>query len=99
MPILKSVDPISLAKIYGFIYLAIGVVYGVVIGLLSLATGSVAVGTIILIGAPIGLAILGFVTGIISAWLYNWAAGKWGGVRFVLEGYDIVKKGRRSSRA
>lgn len=62
------------------------------VGLLSLASGSVAVGIIMLIAVPILIALLGFITGAISAWLYNFAAGKLGGVRFVLEGYDVVKK-------
>lgn len=91
--IVKRVGMLSLAKIMAVIYAGIGVLVGIFIALASTMGGihhqgsglgmGLGFGAIILF--PILYGVLGFIGGIISAWLYNLAAGFIGGVELDLQ--------------
>ncbi len=89
---LKSIDPMSAAKIMGVMYAAMGLIFGglfAVISLAGLSLGADRAGAFpgVLFGAgaviflPIFYGCIGFVMGGISAWLYNVFADLIGGVR------------------
>lgn len=91
---IKSINPLQCGKILGAIYGAFSLLLlplFIVIALMSLLTepspGTAApafVFTLILLGfgivAPIFYAVMGFVTGLVGAWLFNVAARFVGGV-------------------
>ena len=94
--VIKRIDPISMGKLAGILYAAIGLVIGVLVafvGLIggmagtkefgALAGGLVGIGAIIAL--PIFYGLLGFVVFMIGAWLYNLAAGFVGGLRIDVE--------------
>lgn len=97
--IVKRVGVLSLAKIMTVVYAGIGVIAGIFMALISTMAGSglsshgavggmgmgmgFGLGAIILF--PILYGVLGFVGGIISAWLYNLAAGFIGGIELDLQ--------------
>lgn len=94
--IVKRVGVMSLAKVMAVIYAGIGLIAGICVALLSLVAGGAlgqhgasglgmgfGFGSIILF--PILYGVLGFVGGIISAWLYNLVAGSIGGVELDLQ--------------
>jgi hypothetical protein len=88
--VIKRVAPLSCAKIAGVLYAAMGAIIGVFIALFSLAgafasdTFGGGLGAIMGIGAiviaPVFYGCLGFVFALIAAALYNFAAGRVGGV-------------------
>ena len=89
--VIKRVEPTSCAKVAGLVYAILGVVAGVIVALIPLfrefVTGHpprTAFGTFLGAGAivvfPILYGVAGFVTALISAWLYNLVAGWVGGV-------------------
>jgi hypothetical protein len=91
---LRSVGVISVAKIYGVIHMALGILFAiffVLIGLIGLAAapGQQKLGMIgILIVAalsPFIYGALGFVIGAVGALLYNWIASALGGIEMELE--------------
>ena len=97
--ILKRIAPLSMAKIMGIMYAALGLLAGIFISMLSLAgvfassmledgPGSL-VGMFIGVGAiiflPILYGILGFIMGAVAALLYNLFARIVGGVEFEFE--------------
>jgi hypothetical protein len=94
--VIKRIEPISVGKLAGILYAAIGLVIGVLVafvGLIggmagtkefgALAGGLVGIGAIIAL--PIFYGLLGFVVFMIGAWLYNVAAGFVGGIRIDVE--------------
>ena len=91
---LRSVGVLSLAKIYGVIHVAIGVLFGlffVLIGMVGLAAapGQQKMGMvgILIIAAlsPFIYGAMGFVIGALGALFYNWIASSIGGVEMDLE--------------
>lgn len=42
-------------------------------------------GVLAIIGFPLLYAVMGFVGGVVGAWVYNFAAGKIGGIKLVVE--------------
>jgi hypothetical protein len=93
---LRSVDPLSVAKILGAMYAAMGLVFGCLFALIGLVAGPLASGRgqalpgfMFGIGAVIVLPILyggmGLVSGAIGGWLYNVFADLLGGVRVDLQ--------------
>jgi hypothetical protein len=97
--IVKRIGPLSLAKIGGIIYAALGFIIGVFISLFALAGlfGSVSLnngmgiflslffGLGAVIFLPVLYGILGFVMGILVAWLYNVFAGLVGGIELEVQ--------------
>jgi hypothetical protein len=89
--VIKRFEPLSVGKIAGILYAAIGLVIGVIVSLAAtigglaghsdfgaFTGGLVGIGAIIIL--PIFYGVLGFVVAIIAAWLYNLAAGFVGGI-------------------
>jgi hypothetical protein len=89
--VIKRFQPLSVGKVAGLLYGAMGLVVGVIVSLAAtigglaghdafgaLAGGLVGIGAIVLL--PILYGGLGFVVAIIAAWLYNLAAGFVGGI-------------------
>jgi hypothetical protein len=94
MVLLRSLDVISCAKIYGIIHFIIGILFAlffVLIGLVGIAAapGQQKFGMIGVLFfaalAPFLYGALGFVIGAISAVLYNWIASLVGGIKMELE--------------
>lgn len=91
---IKRIEVMPLAKIYtvfmaifgvviGIFYAIIGVIYGASAGSLGLGAG---LGVLAIIVMPIIYGLLGFISGVIGAWMYNLLAGWLGGVKI-----DLVK--------
>jgi hypothetical protein len=98
--IIKSLGPFSVAKINGILGAIMGFIFGIFFTLFTLLIGAVASGfgegpepTFITglfgIGAvifmPIFYGIVGFLSGLIAAWLYNVIAGWIGGIEIEFE--------------
>jgi hypothetical protein len=90
--VVRSVAPLSVAKVAGVLYALIGLVFGALFALAALAGAfagaddSGIMGSIMGVGAivilPLFYGCMGFVTTLIGAWLYNLVAGMIGGIRF-----------------
>lgn len=93
--VLKRVGPGSLARILGVLYAVMGVIIG---GFMALATligsavgggsmpfGGAFFGVAAILWAPVLYGVMGVVTGLLSATLYNWLAGVMGGVEVTIE--------------
>ena len=94
---LKRVGPWSVAKVFGTMYAAMGLIFGALFACIALVGGSVArgdsgaggfgavfgVGAVVLL--PLMYGVLGVVFGALSAWLYNVFAGIVGGIEVQLE--------------
>jgi hypothetical protein len=89
--VIKRVGPVSCAKITGTLYAILGLFFGAIFSLVALAggfssdtSGAAGFGAVIGVGAiilfPICYGILGFVTTLIGAWLYNVLAAMVGGI-------------------
>ena len=89
--VVKRIGPMSCAKLAGTLYAIIGLCIGAVMSLLSMAglfpggTGDSAItgalfGALAIVFVPIFYGVLGFVTTLISAALYNVLAGVVGGI-------------------
>ena len=94
--VIKRFEPLSVGKVAGLLYGAMGFVVGVIVSLAAtigglagrdtfgaLAGGLVGIGAVVLL--PILYGGLGFVVAIIAAWLYNLAAGFVGGIEIELK--------------
>lgn len=95
--IVKRIGPLSIAKVAGLLYGILGFVVGCFVALFSLVGGAVseelggaAIGAVFGVGAviflPILYGVLGFVTALVGAALYNAAAGWIGGIEVQVEG-------------
>ena len=89
--VIKRFDPLSVGKVAGILYAAMGLIVGVIVSLAATMSGlagrgafGVLTGGLVGIGAiivlPIFYGILGLVVAVIAAWLYNLAAGFVGGI-------------------
>jgi hypothetical protein len=89
--VIKRFEPLSVGKVAGVLYAAMGLVVGLIVSLATtigglagrsefsaLAGGLVGIGAIILL--PIFYGVLGLIVAVIAAWLYNLAAGFVGGI-------------------
>ena len=90
---LKSIDAVSCGKLLGLMYAIIGLIIGGLAAIASLlgAAGPQAQGggnAVMILGAGVGslvifpflYGILGFIGGIVSAFIYNFVAGLIGGI-------------------
>lgn len=95
---ITRIDPMSLAKVSAVVGLIMGFIYGVIyflamsavgslMGILGTSAGGImpGLGALALIGFPIMYAIGGFIGGLISAVVYNFAAKQVGGVNITLK--------------
>lgn len=89
--IIKRIGPVSFAKITGLLYAVIGLLIGGIFSLVAMAGGLASdspelagfgpvIGVAAVIVFPVLYGGLGFVTTLVAAWLYNFAAGIVGGV-------------------
>lgn len=89
--IINRIGPLSIAKLSGLLYAIFGLVFGGIFSLIAMAggfasdtAGAAGIGAIMGVGAvivfPIFYGVLGFVSTLVGAWLYNVAAGVVGGV-------------------
>jgi len=89
--VIKRFEPLSVGKIAGVLYAAVGLVVGVIVSLAAtigglagrsefgaFTGGLVGIGAIIVL--PIFYGVLGLLVAVIAAWLYNLAAGYVGGI-------------------
>jgi hypothetical protein len=94
--VITRFEPLSVGKVAGLLYGAMGFVVGVIVSLAAtigglaghdtfgaLAGGLVGIGAVVLL--PILYGGLWFVVAIIAAWLYNLAAGLVGGIEIELK--------------
>jgi hypothetical protein len=90
---IKAFNPMSLAKIMTVIYLVIGFIVGIILSLVSLFgiiynfgdSSENALGLFGIVYMPIGYAVMGFLGGLLFAWLYNKFAKKVGGIKLELK--------------
>ena len=93
---LKHVAPVQLGIVLGLLYAVIGLLIGVILAVASAGGSTVAgmrmlsLGWLSIIVAPIAYGIIGFVAGLIYAWLYNLVAGLTGGVERTLETHQTA---------
>lgn len=94
MKTLKKIDPMSYAKISGVMGAVIGLIMGLTFsslsGFLSIFGAEAAgmmggLGLLSIMVFPILYAIMGFISGLIGAFIYNIVAGYVGGVKVDLE--------------
>ncbi len=89
--VIRRVGPVSCAKVAGTLYALIGLVFGAIVSLLAVGggmmmnrTGAGGMGAMFgaaaIVVLPILYGCLGFVGALVSAWLYNLAAGVIGGI-------------------
>ena len=98
--IIRKIGILSLAKFMGGIYGVIGLIIGAFISLLALAgaaiggtqanePGAAVVGALMGVGAviilPILYGVMGFVGGLLAAFLYNLFAGVFGGIELEVD--------------
>ena len=93
---IKRIAPVSCAKITGTLYAILGLIVGACFSLVALTGGfasrsSTAVGIGMLTGTsaivvfPILYGLIGFLSTLIGAWLYNVLAGMVGGIQMDVE--------------
>jgi len=93
--VIKRIGPLSCAKIAGVLYAIIGVLIGAFVSLISAAGAFIGsaenspfprfLGAAAIIVFPIFYGVMGFVTTLIAAWLYNVLAGWVGGVELEVQ--------------
>lgn len=83
---LRRVDPMTYAKIQAVISLIFGFVAGLfrTVGYFASPVHVSAVGAFSIIIYPILYLVIGFVTSLVQAWIYNWLVPRIGGVRFTI---------------
>lgn len=98
MTIVRRIGPLSLGKVMGVLYGAIGLIFGVVFALVSMVGIALAprsgseeplfnwvfgIGGVAIL--PVFYGVLGLIAGVIGAFLYNVIAGAVGGVEVELD--------------
>ena len=90
MTTVTRIEPMSLGRIFGILYAAIGLIYGVLFGMFGAfiaavggaeAAGFGAFGFVGVIVFPIVFGLSGLIGGVIMALLYNVVAGRFGGIQ------------------
>jgi hypothetical protein len=95
MRTVKKVGVMSLAKVMGIIYGALGLIFipfalifaaaSAVSGEASTMIGGMVGAIVIAVLAPFIYGCMGFISGALIAWLYNLIAGKFGGLELQVE--------------
>ena len=93
MKTIKRIAPGSLAKILGLMYAVVGLLIGLFVLLVSIFASSsevkemdfVFLGTAAPIVLPLAYGIMGWISGYIGAWIYNFVAKNMGGVQVEVE--------------
>jgi hypothetical protein len=97
----KKIGALSLAKILGALYAAMGFIFGLMFAVFSIIPGlislfvkngqgaalvAVAMGMGAIIVLPLFYGAIGFIAGLIASVIYNFVASKVGGIELDLEG-------------
>jgi hypothetical protein len=90
--VVNRVGPVSCAKIVGLLYVILGLVVGGIVSLIAATLGfapgrepgNPIFGMAAVVVFPVLYGVVGFVTTLIGAWLYNGLAGLVGGVEIDL---------------
>jgi hypothetical protein len=86
---IKRIDPRSLSRVLGVLYTILGLIAGVVFALAAMAGGfgdglpfgsGALFGVLGLVLWPVLYGLIGWIGGWIFAALYNWVAGRFGGI-------------------
>ena len=96
--VLKRIEPVSCAKVYGLLCVFIGLIVGLFVAIAFWVTSKVMgpsmgpvggasffFGGSAVISFPIFYGIFGFIMGYLSAVVYNWIAGMIGGIELEFE--------------
>ncbi|HUP60977.1 MAG TPA: hypothetical protein VNA69_11210 [Thermoanaerobaculia bacterium] len=88
--IVRRIGPLSLAKLTGVLYAFFGLIFGGIFSLVSIIGGAIVpkeagpmgliFGVAAIIILPVFYGLMGFLTSLIGAAIYNWLAGWLGGV-------------------
>ena len=90
----KPIAPLSIAKISGTLYAALGLFFGAIVSAVALAGGLTSseapfflamMGTSAIVVLPIFYGCMGFVAALVAAWLYNVLAGVVGGIELDIQ--------------
>ncbi len=98
--ILRRIDPLSFAKVYGVVAAAVAFVFSLPAGCVMTMVGSLSdelggtgfgssLGLFMIILYPLLGLVAGFIGGFIMAWVYNLVAGRIGGVELEFEEDDL----------
>lgn len=88
---LKSIGVMSLGKVLGILYGGLGFIFGGIFSIISLFAAAAGgnsemfFGVAAVIIAPFLYGFMGFIGGLITAWLYNLIAGWTGGIEMEFE--------------
>ena len=95
---IQRIGVMSLAKIWGLLFLLVGLLFGVLYGLIVSGIGVVAAvsgekealllvvaGVVFMVLFPLMYGGMGFVMGALMAWLYNLVARRFGGLEIDIE--------------
>lgn len=95
---IRKIGPLSLFKTMMYM-VSILLVFMMVIGLITLLIGAVTgsieaviFGLIMLIGYPVMFAVIYGIFGTLMALVYNWLAGKFGGLELTIDEKDVEAK-------
>jgi len=100
--VIKSIRPLSLAKLSALLYAVLGLLVGAVFSVLAMVGGfasdsshgsgiAAAMGIGGVIFFPILYGTMGFVASLVGAWLYNIAAGIMGGIELDVQPGSVEK--------
>lgn len=89
----RRIEPISLARITGIIYAIIGLIVALPAGCMAAMVGTGAgegmffggLGILLVVVYPVVLGVVGLIGGLITALIYNFVAGRFGGVVLEVE--------------
>jgi hypothetical protein len=85
--VLIRVSPMSAAKVFGVLYLLLGIVIGLIMGaVMTLSPKTSDNAWIFAVAAPLGYGLLGFLGTALAALLYNVTARMVGGLEMEVEG-------------
>jgi hypothetical protein len=107
--IVKSFNPLSVGKVLGLTYACLGLLIGGFVSLFALAAGggpggrggpeAVVMGAGAVVMLPLIYGVIGFIGGLISAFIYNVIAGLAGGIEVELvDPADVGRGGRYRPR-
>ncbi len=82
---IKKFGVISAGKMLAAILAVMMFVVGLITGVISITQGQILTGVIIILLAPIIYAVIGFITGVLWAFVYNIVAKKIGGLQVEIE--------------
>lgn len=93
--IVRRIGPLSFAKVSGVLYALFGFIFGAFVSVISVVSSTIAprgsgpmglvFGVAAVVALPIFYGVMGFITSLIGAALYNWIAGWVGGIELEVQ--------------